>query len=349
MRSCRSQWAAAGFIVALFGCNGPIGQSDALARVSQPSPLAGALARLGVRHEYGTFGGTNLDRAQSWVSPDAVDRTQLLYVTDPTVGDVYILSLPTGKLVGKLTGFDQPLSDCVDQKGDVFVTIAQSAQIRAFKHGARQPYDVLDDHGYYPLGCSVDPTTGNLAVANIDSDGNGSNTPGNIAIYSSGKGKPKFYSAPNIYQYGWCAYDNKGNLFVDGTSHHSNAPEFAELPAHRKNVERISLDTDIGGYEAVQWDGSNVAVGAGQSAAVYQFRISGRRGRAVGSTLLKGEQSLLALWIHTASKGQTLYASVFEHSIGEVGVYRYPSGGKSVSNFYAVVDPWGVTESDKTQ
>ena len=40
---------------------------------------------------------------------------------------------------GKLTGFNQPLGDCVDGKGDVFIVISQSAQVREYKHGAKGP------------------------------------------------------------------------------------------------------------------------------------------------------------------------------------------------------------------
>src|SRR5580700_6303473 len=37
----------------------------------------------------------------------------LLYVSDPKAGDVYMIAVPSGRLVGKLTGFSSPNGDCV--------------------------------------------------------------------------------------------------------------------------------------------------------------------------------------------------------------------------------------------
>lgn len=292
---------------------------------------------------------THPDFGPSWMSPDAVSRAELLYVTDPTDGDVYALSLPTGKLVGKLTGFNQPLGDCVDARGDVFITISQSAQVREYKHGAKQPFNVLSDAGYYPNGCSVDPTTGNLAVSNIIGNGNGSD-PGNVAVYTKAKGKPKYYAISSIYQYGYCAYDGQGNLFIDGTSPPpSDAPQFAELPKGSRSVHSVTLNGNLGGYEALQWDGKYIAVG-GVNATIYRFAINGSSGTEAGSTSLKGEEYLLGFWIRSTAKGSTLYAPVFQsESLGDVGVYAYPAGGKASKDYYAVVDPWSAAVSIKPE
>jgi hypothetical protein len=283
------------------------------------------------------------------MAPDAVSRARLLYVTDPTDGDAYALSLPTGQLVGKLTGFNQPLGDCVDAEGDVFITISQSAQIREFKHGAKQAFNVLDDSGYNPLGCSIDPTTGNLAVTNIVGNGSGYDH-GNVAVYKKAKGTPKYYADPSIYQYGYCTYDQTGNLYIDGITPPSDDPQVAELPKGSKTFQPITLNQSLGGnnVSALQWDGTSLAIASQSAAVIYQFAISGSTGTEVGSTTLKGESSILAFWIQSTKKGQTLYAPVFQNqSIGAVGVYHYPTGGKASKTYYAVVDPWAATVSVK--
>lgn len=280
------------------------------------------------------------------MSRDAASRTRLLYVTDPTDGDAYVLSLPTGKLVGKLTGFDQPLGDCVDAEGNVFIAISQSAQIREFKHGSKAAFNVLDDSGYYPLGCSVDPTTGNLAVTNIISRGSHSD-PGSVAIYTKAKGTPKYYTDAGIYLYGYCAYDQTGNLYIDGIARNHD-PQVAELPKGGKAFQSITLNQSLGGknVSTLQWDGTSLAIASQSSAVIYQFAISGSSGTEVGSTTLKGESSILAFWIQPTKKGQTLYAPVFQNqSIGDVGVYHYPAGGKASKTYFAVVDPYAATVS----
>ncbi len=134
----------------LAGCGGSQTQTEPLASNQQSStsqmdsgnPL-NRLLLFGTTRRIATV--TRSDPGPSWMAPDAVSRARLLYVTDPTDGDAYALSLPTGKLVGKLTGFNQPLGDCVDEKGDVFIAISQSAQVREYKHGAKEAFNVLND------------------------------------------------------------------------------------------------------------------------------------------------------------------------------------------------------------
>jgi hypothetical protein len=281
--------------------------------------------------------------ADSWMSPDAAKSRDLLYITDALAGDVYAVALPSGKVVGKLTGFNQPLGDCADKDGDVLIALSQQFQVRAFKHGARQPYNVLADPGYYPSACSVDPTTGNLAVANIIGDGN-SPDPGNVAIYTKARGAPAYYSDPDIYQYSWVAYDDRGNLFVDGTSTPPNdAPELAGLPKGSKQFKRLTVSpgSDAAVY-ALDWDGRYLAAG-GASGQIVEFEIKGNKARVVDTTVLKGESTVLGFWID----GSSLYASVIQSSVGAVGLYSYPSGGTAKAYYYAAPDPWGVTLSIK--
>lgn len=283
------------------------------------------------------------DPAQSWTSPDATSRYRLLYVTDPSDNIVYVLSLPTGKLVGRLSGFDQPLGDCVDKKGDVFVTDSQTHVVREFKHGAKVPVNVLDDHDYYPIGCAVDPVTGNLAVTNCCSTHNGP-APGDVAIYVHAKGQPKKYRDANVRQYGFCAYDDRGDLFISGIKPPTDAPQIAELPHGEKNFKTISLNQDLGGnnVSALQWDGTYLTVASQSAAIIYRFRIAGSHGVEVSAVQLDRAAGVLGYWLD----GSTLYAPVYsKDSIGSVNAYPYPSGGKASKIYYGAANPWAVTIS----
>jgi hypothetical protein len=280
------------------------------------------------------------------MDPDAASKARLLYVTDPTDGDAYAISLPTGKLVGKLTGFNQPLGDCVDADGDVFIAVSQSAQVREYKHGAKQAFNVLSDSGYYPLGCAVDPSTGNLAVTNIIGNGNGSD-PGNVAVYKNARGAPSYYQDASIYQYGYCSYDSQGNLYIDGITPPSDNPQVAELPKGSKKFTNITLDQTLGGnnISSLLWDGTALAVASQDSAVIYRFQISGSSGNEVGTTQLRGSSGVGAFWIENA----TLYAPAYQSSVASVNVYPYPAGGKPSKKYYAVVAPWAATVSMKTK
>ena len=171
-----------------------------------------------------------------------------------------VYSYPRGKVEGTLTGFDVPAGECSDRAGNVFITSFLASEIVEYAHGGTSPIATLSDPGEYPVGCSVDPTTGNLAVTNQLTT---SYFAGDLAIYPNASGTPTTYTAPNFYYYFFCTYDNKGNLYVDGLSNGTNSStgQYAELPAGSSNLESITIDQDI--YPlGIQWDGKYVAIGA---------------------------------------------------------------------------------------
>src|SRR5262249_47577682 len=110
---------------------------------------------------------------KSWILPEAKKR-KLLYVADAQTADVYVYEYPNGKLVGTLTGFQEAQGECADAKGDVFITVpspySASSEILEYAHGGTEPIATFSDPGYgeEPWSCAVDPTTGNLAVTNVD-------------------------------------------------------------------------------------------------------------------------------------------------------------------------------------
>ncbi len=61
-------------------------------------------------------------------------------------------------------------------------------------------------------GCSVDPTTGNLAVASV----NWLSAASWVAVYSHAKGTPQNYEDPAIINYVFCGYDDKGTCSWTG-------------------------------------------------------------------------------------------------------------------------------------
>ena len=134
----------------------------------------------------------------------------LLYVA--TGSDVYVLSYPSGKLLGRLpneTPSGGALSLCCGQPGRTSSLWASlgSLNIRTAASTLQrcQSPDV-------PTGCSVDPTTGNLAVPYVGSGGQ------YVVIYPGAR-EPgqKVYGIPFPVP-GLCGYDVHGNLFVDGLS-----------------------------------------------------------------------------------------------------------------------------------
>jgi hypothetical protein len=279
------------------------------------------------------------DHGKSWMAPDA-KKKDLLYISDQGAGAVYVYSYPksTGKkypkLEGTLTGFDIPQGDCADKAGNVWITNQVPPEIVEYAHGGTSPIATLSDSGY-PAGCSVDPTTGNLAVTNTcsyPSCGTGS-----VAIYVDAVGTPTLYTDPDITSYFFDSYDNKGNLFVDGIN---NGPfQFAELPSGSGTFTNISLNESIGYPGGVQWVGTYVAVENQDTDVIYQFTLSGSGGTEIGSTTLNGTCDVPTFWI----KGKTVVApdecNIF------VGLWNYPAGGAPTKTLNDFSQPVGAVLS----
>ena len=80
-----------------------------------------------------------------------------------------------------------------------------------YKHGGKKRIQTLTMSRYVAVDCSVDPTTGNLAVTWNRS----ASSENYIAIYKDASGSPTLYGLNDDFVF-YCGYDNKGNLFVDG-------------------------------------------------------------------------------------------------------------------------------------
>ncbi|MGA8099265.1 MAG: hypothetical protein WB810_11480, partial [Candidatus Cybelea sp.] len=106
---------------------------------------------------------THAERGGSWMLPEAKNRGALLYVTGGC-GGACVLSYPRGELVGQLNvGEGANSGVCTDARGDVY--ISNSTSVVEYTHGGTIPVATFNVPGNDAAGCSVDPTSGNLAVA----------------------------------------------------------------------------------------------------------------------------------------------------------------------------------------
>jgi hypothetical protein len=148
---------------------------------------------------------------QGWMAPGA--DGDLLYLSDVSTNDVDVFSYPRGRLVGKLTGFGEPRSECVDREGDVWIADIVGYDVIEYPHGSTKPVVALSTPGA-PRGCSVDPKSGDLAVTG----GVGGVI---LAVYHRTKHDkwldPKEYRDSSIRNVAFCGYDARGDLFIDGS------------------------------------------------------------------------------------------------------------------------------------
>ncbi|MEO6835269.1 MAG: hypothetical protein ABI231_05110 [Candidatus Tumulicola sp.] len=267
---------------------------------------------------------------RSWMAP-GTKRMDLLYVSDLGAGDVEVYSYPGALLKGTLTGFTSPHGECADRAGNVYVTDGVASRIVEYAHGGTKPIRIVSDAGYSPSGCAVDPTTGDLAVTNYAPFGSG---PGNVSIYEQAKVTPKTYTNSSIYYYYYCGYDDKGNLYVDGTASAYQQVHFgfAELRAGGKALETITLAHTFNHPGGVQWDGRYVAVGdqttlTGPS-TVYEFSIKGTSGMQVAATPLTTSCDALQFWIE---HDRIVVPNVCSPN---VMYFAYPAGGTATKTIH---------------
>jgi DNA-binding beta-propeller fold protein YncE len=319
---CRSAFGICAAVAMLAGCSGSQSAISPMATVQN------------VR--------THADRGRSWMAPGAKSGG-LLYVSDQGGArgkmDVYVFSYPHGTLVGTLTGFDEPSGECSDKAGNVFIVNAFGQDILEYAHGGTSPIHTFDDANEYPSGCSVDPTTGNLAVTNYCEGTISCAGPGSVSFFASGK-KPKQYGDSKISNFLFCGYDNNGNLFLDGTK--ARAFGFAEFRAGASKITNITLNQRIGYPGNVQWDGTYVAVGDSRTNTIYRFTITGTKGTEAGSTPLNGASSIGQFWIQgTKVVGPNYLGS----KVGNVMFWKYPTGGSSIKTITGLSVPEGATVS----
>lgn len=269
-------------------------------------------------------------------APAAISQ-DLLYVTD--LQEVRVFTYPRGRFERTLTGFYFAVGACVDQAGSVYIADYGYNRVVEYAHGGTKPVRIL--HPGVAHGCSVDPTSGNLAVANLSSTSRSGSV--GLAIYKNAKGKPTYYSDPDFMSYQFCSYDNNGNLFVDGeTQVGVNHVALAELPKGGNKLVTITLNKTLGFAGGVQWDGMHLAITDTNDNTVYRFAINGRHGTLAGDTPLEGTTFIKQPWI----AGARIIVPNSKGAPSNVLIYKYPAGGspiKSISKH--LLQPQGATIS----
>lgn len=263
----------------------------------------------------------------SWMAP-GTQHDNLLYIADPGDGFIRVYELSRGPLAGLLYQSNEPNGMCVDKANDVFVPGFNGGYVVEYAHGLAKPKAKLTPAGLHSMSCSVDQSTGNLAVTTFEgNDG----MPGNVAIYAQAQGSPTTYSDPAIFEYFFCGYDAGGNLFVDGLAPRSagGPSKFVldELPKGSTTFTNITLNQTINRPGQVQWDGTDLAIGDPTTTNIYRFAISGLTGTLQGTTSLEGATTVDDFTIRGPD---VIVANAY--TVGSVDwtdalFYPYPAGG----------------------
>jgi hypothetical protein len=265
----------------------------------------------------------------------------LLYVANQkaTFG-VNVLAFPAGTIIASITNIGEPRGICSDSHGNVWVSAYQKGAhpyyIYKFSHGGTKPIDTLHPRKAV-YDCTVDPATGDLAVI-----GYRSSSTGEIDIWPA-KGKPSVIAIS--FNAIALAYDNRSDLFIDGLAP-SGRRELIEIPKGSTVFTRVDLGKlSPWNPGSVQWDGKYITVGIGSSlkaSFIDRVQVTSSGGKVVGSVQLRHLASYP--WF-TIDRNEIAATNGPVANVSQVGLYKYPAGGKQINVFSGFDDPVGLTIS----
>ncbi len=282
----------------------------------------------------------------SWMRAGLATK-DLMYVADKD-SEVTVYDYATRALVGVLTGFSQPMGECVSATGSVYVTDYAAQKIYEYRHGGTKAVGTLNDAPDSPYTCAVDPTTGNLAVANYD----GASKEGNVKIWSKGSGKPATYADANLYYFRGCAYDDHGMLLVTNGGY-DYSTGFAWLGPGGSKLVDVAIPGPKAGWKwyvtGLQWDGKFFVI---DDYGLYRVSVMHGQAYYIGETQLSystSDGTEGPEWIYDkkpGSQGTQVIGGIYGDYRSLVEVWQYPAGGKPLySTEHGVDHPFGVTIS----
>ena len=264
--------------------------------------------------------GVSANRAErsSWISP-ATSGSDLVYASAGNV--VYVYTYPGGSQVGTLTGFNDAAGVCSDVNGNVWVVnsyyYSGSTTLIEYAHGGSKPINTLVDTNNAGDACAVDPSTGNLAAANLTYS---------VAVWTAAQGNPTFYSTVGLIEDNrTITYDGSGDLYV--RSFRAGGAR-AWLPKGGSSFMQSELKK-VGSYG---WDGKYFLIngeGKHRTQAVTQYELSGAKGMSVGQVTYNcaGDIPPPGYGPPFAVNGSALV--VWCH--GGISYFNYPAGGNPIA------------------
>lgn len=255
----------------------------------------------------------------------------LLYADSTDGKHIYEFSYPDGKLVSQLTppaGTISLQGLCSDASGNVYVTSISKGKgsqgpeghLYEYAHGGKSVLWTLSFYDSAPFGCAADPKAHTIAIATI---GIGSRN-GEVWTYTPGSSNGKQYSTSNTRNYFYCAYDDKGDLFVNGAGAGTQM-YLDELVSGKSGMTELSLNKfiSVSAMGQLTWDGKSISFEDLTASAIYRLRVSGSQATIAGKTPLYG-------W--SGSALSTIVGSSLLVPTGvsqtAIGVWKYPAGGK---------------------
>jgi hypothetical protein len=246
-------------------------------------------------------------------------------------GNVVDLFTAAGTQVGQLTGFDGAAGMAGDAKGDLYVADTYNSRVQIYAAGFASPPVTLSDPGQYPYDVDSYANGTYVAVANIAVG----NVTGSVSIFK-GSRLLRTITSPNLGAAYFCAFDGKGNLYLDGEDQNGDGNVLlGEIPNATSGGRAFQLLTttnqiDFAAGIQVTTVGQ-IAIEDANNRAIYTYNppIGGSLGTPTQITPLGGTDGPLT-FAFTKNMTHLFTADNYAPSVFE---FAYPSGGTAVSTF----------------
>jgi len=273
-------------------------------------------------------GGVRADGGKSWMKANS--SKALLYFDDDITNDTYVYEYPSGKQVGKLTGFHDPQGMCVDQKGDVYITDSQFGLLLEYAHGGTKAINIYERPGSGLGGCSVS-ANGDVAATGR----------GDVCIWKGGIAAdgPTCIDGDESIGCGGLStfgYDHDGNLIGVGTARRGRITA-CMIPVGKSTMEKLSTSGIMSNFgpTGTAWDGKYIALAGirGNGDVVQAATLSGSTLTGVGREIRLDDQAFMPGSPFFLGDQNVTAASTTRATSATIANPRYPKGAADVWNY----------------
>lgn len=284
------------------------------------------------------------------VQPNCCALQKTLFISDSFggssfTGALYMFDYVKGTALGQVAappeGFTEVQGGCSDDNGNVYFANTGMSTVDEFNHSGTY-VATLQDPGQFPVGCSYDRSSGDLAVSNIIDTSGG---PGSFSIFKNGVLQRTYYP-PNLERVYFLAYEGKtGVLWIDGSN---SSGLFAFDKFSDGTFTQVVLHgATIGFPGGLQWSAQTktMVLGDQDTFSAPTFYWVDDDGNVVGRTVLQCDQtSDFCDIVQATIKG----SGIVGPDAIDLGAARFPfsAGGAPVLEYSApFVQPVGSAVS----
>jgi hypothetical protein len=248
-----------------------------------------------------------------------------------------------GKQTAQLTGFSEPQGLALDTAGNLYVADTNNSRIQVYAAGFKGTPTTINDPGESPVGVAID-SNGNLGVTNILTTGSG---PGSVSFFNKGGTLLATLSSANFAKVLFDAFDDKGNLYIDGTNA-SGAFVAGEVVGgvSGKAITILTTGNSVGYPGGIAISSTHkIALDDQENLTIFTYNapVKGSLGMPIATTPLTGAGDPVSfaftptskrIWVADAARPASAASASRPPKVlvSSADKYRYPKGGGSTKD-----------------